>query len=439
MYSVTGKLDQAGGSGGIYGQSRAQVGRQGADVSLMFYRSGIHGSVPGFLSVNRNRSVLDPNLVSDLVRLLRRGVDSSLDDAAFGAWAVRIFAYQYAHNAVYARYCQGRGVTPNTLRHWTEIPAVPTSAFKELALVCGSEGEAQAVFETSGTTRGAERRGRHYVLDLTLYGESLLANFHAHLLPDRERMPMLALLPSPLSAPTSSLSYMVGCVMDRFGTSGSTFVVEPDGHVRYDHLHKQLDQLGNAGSPVCLLGTAFSFVHWLDRLAAEDRRFCLPAGSRIMETGGFKGRSRIMERDELYESLGEGLGVPAGHIVNEYGMTEMLSQFYEPVLRTRGLGSGSRPHAANVAGGTRLHVPPPWVRTRALDPVTLEPVPRGDVGILQHFDLANLGSVCAILTEDLGVLDESGFRLLRRIEGAEPRGCSIAMDELLAARGAAGT
>ncbi|MBI4520468.1 MAG: long-chain fatty acid--CoA ligase [Gemmatimonadetes bacterium] len=391
--------------------------------------------------------MLDSNLVNDLVRLLRRGVDSSLDDDAFGAWAVRIFAYQYAHNSVYARYCQGRGVTPDTVRHWSEIPPVPTSAFKELALVCGSRREAQAVFETSGTTRGTERRGRHYVLDLTLYDESLLPNFHAHLLPDREGMPMLALLPSPLAAPSSSLSYMLGCVMDRFGTPGSTFVVEPDGHVRYDDLHKQLDQLGNAGSPVCLLGTAFSFVHWLDRLTAEDRRFRLPAGSRIMETGGFKGRSRVMERDELYESLGDRLGIPADHIVNEYGMTEMLSQFYEPVLRWRVTAASPRlggmrprgPDATNVAGGTGLHVPPPWVRTRVLDPVTLEPVPRGEVGILQHFDLANLGSVCAILTEDLGVLEESGFRLLRRIEGAEPRGCSIAMDELLAARGAAST
>ena len=48
-----------------------------------------------------------------------------------------------------------------------------------------------------------------------------------------------------------------------------------------------------------LLGTAFSFVHWLDDLAATKTRLRLPAGSRIMETGGYKGRSRAVAKTEL--------------------------------------------------------------------------------------------------------------------------------------------
>jgi hypothetical protein len=52
---------------------------------------------------------------------------------------------------------------------------------------------------------------------------------------------------------------------------------------------------------------------------------------------------------------------------------------------------------------------------------------------LQHFDVANAGSVLAIQTEDLGVIVQDGFRVLRRASGAPPRGCSIAMDELLVA------
>ncbi len=57
----------------------------------------------------------------------------------------------------------------------------------------------------------------------------------------------------------------------------------------------------------------------------------------------------------------------------------------------------------------------------------------GRPGLLAHFDLANLGSVSAVLTEDVGVGEPGGFRLLGRAAGAEPRGCSIAMDDLLAA------
>jgi hypothetical protein len=161
-------------------------------------------------------------------------------------------------------------------------------------------------------------------------------------------------------------------------------------------------------------------VHWLDRGGARVR---LPDGSRLMETGGFKGRSREVSRDDLYRALTDRLGVPPERIVNEYGMTELLSQFWEPVLRE---GTDRR----------RRHVGPPWVRTRVLDPVTLEDVAAGEPGLLCHLDLANVGSVAAVLTEDLGVAVEDGFRLLGRAPGAEPRGCSLALEELLATSGA---
>ncbi|MEE3184308.1 MAG: hypothetical protein VX310_00895, partial [Gemmatimonadota bacterium] len=58
-------------------------------------------------------------------------------------------------------------------------------------------------------------------------------------------------------------------------------------------------------------------------------------------------------------------------------------------------------------------------------------VPMGEPGLLCHYDLANAGSVMAVLTEDQGVAVEDGFRVLGRVQGAEPRGCSLAMDDLL--------
>ncbi|HEX7241001.1 MAG TPA: hypothetical protein VF263_12085, partial [Longimicrobiaceae bacterium] len=171
------------------------------------------------------------------------------------------------------------------------------------------------------------------------------------------------------------------------------------------------------GVPVCVLGTSFAFVHWLD---AAGERYALPAGSRVMDTGGFKGRSREVTREELYAALGEQLGVGAEWCVNEYGMTEMSSQFYDGV--------------AGVAA-PRLHRAPAWVRTRAVDPETLEALPDGETGVLRHWDLANLGSVMAVQTADLGMVTPDGIRLLGRARGAEARGCSLAMDQFLAASG----
>jgi hypothetical protein len=139
-------------------------------------------------------------------------------------------------------------------------------------------------------------------------------------------------------------------------------------------------------------------------------------------------------RAELYRALAAALGVPIGRILNEYGMTELLSQFYEPVL------SREAPEDPEL----RWHLGPSWVRTRILDPETLRPVEPGEPGLLCHIDLANLDSAMAVLTEDVGVQPPGlvtpsstgrAFRLFGRAEGAEPRGCSLMMEELLGEAG----
>jgi hypothetical protein len=49
----------------------------------------------------------------------------------------------------------------------------------------------------------------------------------------------------------------------------------------------------------------------------------------------------------------------------------------------------------------------------------------GETGLIRVFDLANVFSVMAIQTEDLGVRRENGFELIGRAQLAEPRGCSL--------------
>ena len=104
-------------------------------------------------------------------------------------------------------------------------------------------------------------------------------------------------------------------------------------------------------------------------------------------------------------------------------MTELCSQYYDDVLLTR-FGGENRP---------RRKLGPVWMRTLAVDPATLAPLPDGTPGLLCHFDLANAGSVLAVQTEDLGVIEDGRLRLLGRIPGAEPRGCALALADLLAA------
>ncbi len=361
---------------------------------------------------------------TELVGLFTRPIDRPLTDDDFTEVARRVFAYQFRRNEPYAAYCKRRGVRPEDVQHWTQIPAVPTAAFKELPLVSGKPSDAEAVFRTSGTTRGHERRGEHHILDLSLYHGSLLPNFAAYLLPDGAELPMLSLVPPLDQMVDSSLAHMIDVVMGRLGAEGSRSYATVAAGIDYDRLDDALARYTAEGTPVLLLGTSFAFVHWTDHLRERGTLHALPPGSRLMDTGGFKGRSREVPEAELRATYRELLGIPEDHVVNEYGMTEMCSQFYDSVLRERVL---------HGAAGPRRKVPPPWVRTVPVDPETLEPVPPGEVGILRHHDLANLGSVAAIQTEDLGRLEGDGFVVLGRAGGAPPRGCSIAMDLLVEA------
>jgi hypothetical protein len=368
--------------------------------------------------------MLDPQgreLGDELLGLIRAGGDPLRDDHAFTALALRLFAYTFHRIPAYAAYSRARSAEPGTVDHWTDIPAVPTAALKELVLL--AEGAtAERVFRTSGTTRGVERRGEHHLPDPALYHASLRAGFVEFLLPDGARLPCLSLIQPLEEAPDSSLSFMADDVLRTFGSEGSgTFA--GTGGIDLDGLDAAARELVAAGRPVLLLGTTAAFVHWLDRLAERGERYALPIGSRLMDTGGFKGGGRQVDPEELRSAYADRLALPPEWCVNEYGMTEMLSQYYDLALRDHVEGR-SRPEPRRKGS-------PPWVRTVAVDPETLAPLPPGSSGILRHLDLANVGTAFAIQTEDFGRVDEHGLVLEGRALGAPPRGCSIAMDLIL--------
>ncbi|MBI4513394.1 MAG: long-chain fatty acid--CoA ligase [Gemmatimonadetes bacterium] len=373
--------------------------------------------------MNTSRSPLGQTLLE----IFRQGPAGPLDDDRFNALALQAFRHQFERNEPYRRFCERRGIVPERVERWEDVPAVPTAAFKEAALVCGPGDAAQAVFRTSGTTQGSERRGTHYVLDLALYRESALSAFRAHLLPDGARLPFLILAPSPERAPDSSLSRMFEWVRAECGAPGSGWFVSFLAGLHVDELVQALGRSESERVPALIAGTAFAFVYLFDALAARSLRFRLPEGSRVMETGGLKGRVREITKAELYEGFAQVLGIPDHFCVGEYGMTEMCSQFYEDVLRARAPGLETGP------GGPRRMCPPRWVRTLVVDPDTLRPLPQQRPGLLRHFDLANLNSVSALQTDDLGLGVAAGFQVLGRARGAEARGCSIALDEWLTA------
>ena len=346
----------------------------------------------------------------DLQQRIHAFLDGRPDN--FEELALEVFAFQCANNPVYRAHCERQHAT---VRSWKAIPAVPTSAFKDFAITCFPVQEAVAEFHTSGTTR--ETAGKHYFKTLELYEAAIRPNFAAHLFAgetphpfSRQQtatttLPVLALTPAPSTAPHSSLAHMLGVV----GGSDCEFFVEHD-KLLLERLTHRLCEMQWANQPVLLLGTAFAFVHLFDHL--ENTRFELPEGSRAMETGGFKGRSRAVTKPELYQLFTRQLGIPAQRIVNEYGMTELSTQFYDTTLRL-----GSPTDHKDV---------PPWSRILIMNPHTGQEAPLGERGLIRVFDLANLWSTQCIQTEDLGIAHADGtFEVLGRAANAEVRGCSL--------------
>lgn len=339
------------------------------------------------------------------------------DPQRFEALALGLFRFQYASCPPYARYCDTLARRPDTVRETNAIPAVPTGAFKEFALRCFPEDATCKTFRTSGTT--TERRGELHLDTLRLYEASLLASLRRCFLTDlcgrRPRMRFLA--PSPLDAPDSSLTHMFATLAAAEGHAESGFDLS-SGSLSLDALARAVSAARREQTPIVLAGTSFAFVHLLDATRSDAPSiWSLPAGSRVLETGGFKGRSREVPRERLRAELAARFSLPEGAIVNQYGMTELGSQFYDSTLLD--------------PSGPRRKLVPPWTRVRFVDPDTGVDVPHGGVGMIVIHDLANTGSVAAIQTADLGRTLADGFEVLGRAESAEQRGCSIAVDAVL--------
>ncbi len=355
---------------------------------------------------------MNPSLVDALLAFVAQ---DGCTDAQFDALALRLFAGQHAGNTAFRRFCQGRGVTPRTVKTWRDIPAVPISAFKEVTLSCVPPESAERVFMTSGTTRG-EVKGRHYHPTMAVWNASFLRTFAARVMRGQARLPMAILFPDEQELPNSSLAHYLSMAVEHFGAPGSRHFVTAQG-MDTGGLRVLLREAERSGQPCAVLGASYAFVHLMDALAPPGERFRLPAGSRLFDTGGYKGHSRELPLDEFYAQLAERFGVPRELCINMYGMTELCTQLYDD-------GNAVVP---SVKSG------PHWIRSRVVDPLTGRELPAGERGILVHCDLANFNSVTTILTEDVGIAVDGGFLLLGRAEGTQARGCSLAVQEFLQA------
>lgn len=301
----------------------------------------------------------------------------------FEVMARTVRTYQKTHNPVLTRYP-------------AEHPYLPVAAFKHAALTCFPPEEAERVFVSSGT--GSGLRSRHFVRSLALYERAVRVHFEAVFGPGP--FTLVGHLPHYAdSGQASSLVTMVDCLIRTFGDAHSGFFLD-DVTV----LDRAIAHSAATDTPLLLFGAAFGLLTLLEK---HPRR--LPAGARIIETGGMKTHRQETTREDLHHRLAKGFGIAMAQVWSEYGMCELMSQAY--------------------AQGGPVYTPPPWMRVRVVDPAQpAYEMPEGEPGALAVFDLANCYSASAILTEDLAVRRGAGFEVWGRLPQSALRGCNFLFD-----------
>lgn len=309
-------------------------------------------------------------------------------DERFEEFSSIASSYQFEHNKVFRRYCQNLNRPPAECY-------LPIRAFKHAIVATFDTKKSETVFLSSGTSRS--QRSKHFVKSLDHYRQSVRKGFEHHFGSGHRRI--LSHLPGfEQTGGSSSLVTMVEDLIDTYGLPGSArFLSNTD----------VLDNACEQDEPVLLFGAAFGLM-----ALGESRSRSLPPGSVIIETGGMKTRRREMRRDQLHDALSGFFGVPESQIWSEYGMAELMSQAYRP-----------------PAGAFSF---PPWAKWTIFDPEDpMQPVEPGNPGLLGIKDLANLYSVCNILTEDLAVEIDGGFEVLGRLKGSDLRGCNLLLEAYL--------
>lgn len=293
------------------------------------------------------------------------------------------------------------------------LPWLPVGLFKRARLISVPDSEIVRELRSSGTTGSTPSR---IFLDRgTATRQSrALANIVTEFI-GRERMPMLIIDQSDLLSNKMALGARGAAVLG-FSTFGRahTYALQPDMSIDWEKIEAFLSQ--HAERPVLLFG--FTYIVWqylLEAASTQGRRLPFPKGSRLIHGGGWKRLAeRKISKDQFKYTIRSSLGIDFVH--DYYGMAEQVGSIFMECEYGR------------------LHVPA-YAEAIVRDPLTLQPLSRGQVGVIQVLsELPASYPGHSLLTEDIGaILGEDDCpcgrlgRTLRvdgRLPRAELRGCS---------------
>lgn len=308
----------------------------------------------------------------------------------FESLALKVFQYQRQYCEVYNRYLSLLKLDTTNINSIGQIPFLPITFFKTFDIRTGNFTP-ETVFESSSTT--GTGTSKHVVKSALWYRSTFRKSFQ-RAFGTPEDYCHLALLPSYLERNNSSLVYQVNDFINHSKYAQSGFYL-------YDHqaLANRIAANEAEGIPTLLWGVSFALLDFAEQFNIPMKH------TRIIETGGMKGRRKEITRIEMHSLLQKSFGPNA--IAGEYGMTELMSQAYA-------LSNG-------------IYQCPQWMHVSGReinDP--LSPAQKGRNCVLNIIDLGNIDSCCFIATDDIGrVYEDNRFEVLGRLDNSDTRGCNL--------------
>jgi hypothetical protein len=339
-------------------------------------------------------------LTEEVLGFIEAGVDVEVPD--FNGLCLRMAVMHYATNKIFREFCDAKKVKPWELTRWQDVPMVYNDVFKT-HLVTSFPVENAVLGCLTGGTTSLTQRGRIFRDE---DGKKLVFGANkkmtgSYLFPDFEegrRCRILILAPSPELAPSMGMAIGMDQTRRAFGTDNSQFLLGKSG-IDINGLLLALREAEASGVPVALIGATSAYVYFFQACRRKKMSFKLPKGSRICDGGGYRGRFGKVSRADYFGMVEEILGIPESHCVNVLGEAETATNLFDDSLRRLVKGLPKRERTRPV---------PPWSRVLAMHVHTLEPLPDGEVGLLCHWDLANVPTVLTVLTDNLGYTTDGG-------------------------------
>lgn len=339
------------------------------------------------------------------------------------------FAHHLEASPAYHRFCQKRGfVTCPHSFDYAEFPYLPVAIFKHQLLQSVGSAEVVRTVQSSATT---SQTPSTIVLDnLTRQRQVRTMLWLLADLLGPARRPFVVFEAAPTiggardPVVTARAAALRGFLL---AASSTTYGLRLEaGQPRLDR-EALAQALAAPTQRLVLLGyTSVLYLQVAKPLAEAGRRFTLPQAT-ILHFGGWKTlRDEAVSAEQFRATLHEVFGVPPAQIIDLYGFTEHLGLIY-----------GDGPDG--------LMRCPLVSEIIVRDPRTLEPVPDGQVGLVEFLTpLPHSYPGLAILLDDLGRIvtrspgpggrHGTAFEILGRAPAAELRGCGDVLAELMAQR-----